>query len=311
MKLFKKNNQKKARKSRIEEFKSPYLNRPLIPTQKRKRNFRRTSSIKGPSKLTRTNKGSIKKWLFAFFFLVIISTVIYVVFFSNFFTIRSYQLYEDETLITNNLELNKVLNDKLRNQSLIFLETDSTSKVISENFPEYEKISFDRQFPQKLKITLKKYPSVANLIDIVQTQGGPLVQKKYLLNANGMATIENEENPELPYISMKTPAIIPIKSLAIAPEKMQYIIQATDLYEEKFGMKVIEAEYLKTEREVHLRTEKSFNVWIDMTKDLVPQIEKLKKAIPKLDIYNTPLEYIDLRISGTDAEKVIFKRRNK
>ena len=47
---------------------------------------------------------------------------------------------------------------------------------------------------------------------------------------------------------------------------------------------------------------------IDLEKDLLRQIEKLKKALPKLDIYNEPLLYIDLRISGTNTEKVIFKR---
>jgi hypothetical protein len=311
MKFPKKQNKKKTGQSRIEEFKSPYLNKQLIPTQKRKRKTKRVSSIKAPSKLTRTNKGGIKKWLIGFFALVLISLAIYAICFSNFFTIRSYQIYEDGTLITNDLELNNILDDKLRNQSLVFVNTQNLTKAITENFPEYEKVEFNKQFPQVLKINLTKYPSVANLVDVVQTKGGPLIQKKYLLNANGIVTTENEENPDLPYISMKTPAIIPIKSQAIAPDKMQYIIQASNLYEEKFGMKVIEAEYLKTEREVHLHTEKFFEVWIDMTKDLVPQIDKLKKAIPKLDIYNTPLEYIDLRISGTDAEKVIFKRRNK
>ncbi len=74
-------------------------------------------------------------------------------------------------------------------------------------------------------------------------------------------------------------------------------------------MKIIDAEYLVREREVHLRTEKNFIVWIDMEKDLNIQLDKLKKVLGKLNIYNTPLEYIDLRISGTDNEKVIFKRR--
>ena len=76
-------------------------------------------------------------------------------------------------------------------------------------------------------------------------------------------------------------------------------------------MKVIDSEYLFIEREVHLRTEKYFEIWIDMTKELNLQMEKLKKVLGKIDIYSTPLEYIDLRISGTDNEKVIYKPRTK
>lgn len=74
-------------------------------------------------------------------------------------------------------------------------------------------------------------------------------------------------------------------------------------------MKVTNAEYHVREREIHLQTEKNFMVWLDMEKELNPQMEKLKKALPKINIYNTPLEYIDLRISGTDNEKVIYKPR--
>ena len=80
-------------------------------------------------------------------------------------------------------------------------------------------------------------------------------------------------------------------------------------FEKKFNIKVLDAEYKVREREVHLMTEKYFKVWIDMEKSLTDQFEKLKKALPRLDIYKTALEYIDLRISGTDNEKVIFKKR--
>ena len=72
---------------------------------------------------------------------------------------------------------------------------------------------------------------------------------------------------------------------------------------------MLNAEYYVRERELHLQTEKNFMVMLDMEKPFMPQLDKLKKALPKLNIYNTPPEYIDLRISGTDTEKVIFKRK--
>jgi hypothetical protein len=50
-------------------------------------------------------------------------------------------------------------------------------------------------------------------------------------------------------------------------------------------------------------------VWLDLTVDIPQQLGKLKRTLPKLDIYHEPLEYIDLRIAGAESEKVIFKRR--
>jgi hypothetical protein len=92
---------------------------------------------------------------------------------------------------------------------------------------------------------------------------------------------------------------------------LTYIINAINLYQQEFSMKVINAEYYVTEREVHLQTEKNFMVWLDMQKDLNEQLDKLKKVLNKLDIYHTALEYIDLRIDGVDNQKVIYKPRTQ
>jgi hypothetical protein len=50
-------------------------------------------------------------------------------------------------------------------------------------------------------------------------------------------------------------------------------------------------------------------VWLDMQKPIEEQLKKLKKALVKLDIYTESLEYIDLRISGTNGDKIIYKRK--
>ena len=38
------------------------------------------------------------------------------------------------------------------------------------------------------------------------------------------------------------------------------------------------------------------------------KFKKLKKSLVKLDIYTATLEYIDLRIAGTNGDKIIYKR---
>jgi len=74
-------------------------------------------------------------------------------------------------------------------------------------------------------------------------------------------------------------------------------------------MKILEAEYKVIPRELHLKTEKYFIIWLDIQKPFEDQLKKLKKALVKLDIFNEPLEYIDLRISGESGDKIIYKRK--
>ena len=75
-------------------------------------------------------------------------------------------------------------------------------------------------------------------------------------------------------------------------------------------MQVLEIDYLRRARELHLLTERYFYVWLDLSQDLDKQLLKLKKALNELNIYEADLDYIDLRISGQNGEKVIYKLKN-
>lgn len=93
----------------------------------------------------------------------------------------------------------------------------------------------------------------------------------------------------------------------IPEEMLATLLDTAENFEGKFGMEVVEIYYLKRARELHLYTERYFFVWIDLTQDVSIQLAKLKKALTEIDIYAAPIEYIDLRISGQNGEKVIYK----
>lgn len=298
-------------KTSIFQTSSPYLHKPFFSSLRRKREFRRPTGllIDPPARLRQTNPSKLKKIILLILLFLILSAGTYLAFFTDFFQINDFQIFEEETQITNNLALNEIITKSLLNQNILLFNSDQLTTQILEQYPQYKTVNINKVFPHTIKVDLEKYPIAANIIDQIKSQDGLTVQKKFLVNTNGMIIVENEENPELPYIKIDTNQAFSLNDTPLDQEKLDYIIKLTNLFEEKFGIKVIEAEYLKVAREIHLRTEKDFVVWIDLNKDMVSQIDKLKRALPKLDIYKTPLEYIDLRISGTNAEKVIFKRR--
>jgi hypothetical protein len=262
-----------------------------------------------PSRLRPQKTSRLKKILLALLPLCAGGGLVYFIFFTEYFLINEFHVYEEGTEISSNLELNELVRQHLNGQNILFFDDSTMRGDILKNHPEYSTAAISKKLPDTIEVTLEKFPVTANIIDIIEGADGLRVQKKYLVNSRGMIIMENEEIPDLPYIRISTSQALGLNAYPLDRQKLEYITGLVKVFEEKFGLRVVEAVYLKAAREVHLRTEKDFDVWFDLGKDMLLQIDKLKRALPKLDIYNTPLHYIDLRISGNNAEKVIFKRR--
>lgn len=308
MAFFKSKKKKKfGKESKIAKLKSPYLRKLPTPSRKARKAFRKRANI--PTRQASTiyyNRG--KNVLVIILSLGIIAFGIYAVFFSDYFLVQDFEIEEEGTLIEDNEVINQILRNRL-GQNLVLINEKEIIDEITEKHPEIDKIVIKKIFPEKIRVEYEKYPTIANLLNMVDG-----IQKKFLVDSRGFLTEENTENPNLPYIKMETSEALSLRTTFLpdatrSEERLTYMINAVNLFEEKFGMKLLHAEYFKKERELHLYTEKLFYVMLDMEKDLNTQINKLKKSLSKLDIYNVPLLYIDLRISGTNVEKVIYKRK--
>lgn len=301
--LFKK--KKSGSKSTIAHFQSPYLKKPSLPERALRRQKKRGSMVIEPARIKSGKSNLGRKILWTLLILVIVGGGSYIVFFSHSFDLKKWDFKEGDNIVEPDEILNQMM-EKEKNKNLLFINENAIISQILANYPQVKNVEVKKIFPQKIRIEIENYPLVANLTDRVGE-----VRKKFLINSNGYLTQENTEDPALPYIEIQTAEMLALKSTAMKVETLEYILKSIRLFEEKFSMKVLDAQYLSREREVHLKTEKFFSVWIDLEKDLTKQLEKLKNALVKLDIYHLSLEYIDLRISGTDNEKVIYKLRKK
>lgn len=272
-----------------------YSRRPLLHNQRR---FRRN----GINNLTLPNLVKLKKWSVLIGTLATAIVISYFLFFSNQLSIKEIQVYKDQSLEANS-PLQFYFNSAI-NQSIVFSDlSEVQNKILTDN-PQIDKIAIKKKFPSTIKIEYTEFSIVANLLLSAEE-----VQQKYLLNSQGQVARKDIENPNLPFIKMTAVKALKSQEQAIDPEKLKYILESRKAFEEKFGIKVFDVTYLKEARELHLRTEKYFYVWLDMTQNYDKQFSKLKKSLNTLDIYNDPIDYIDLRISGTNGEKVIFKRK--
>lgn len=301
-------------KTSISQTKSPYT-RPangFAAKLKIRKKVRKTPSSRlasPPNRLTSGKPSRWKKILIILLSLFLLGSGIYFLFFTDYFQINDFQIYDEGTAITNNLPLNDLVSKALLDQNiLLFNESSLSSQILKEN-PQFKVAQIKRHLPHSIEINLEEFPIAANIINTIDGADGLSVEKKYEVNTNGMIIVENDENSDLPYIRISSKEALSMNTYPLDQDKLDYIIKLVNLFEEKFGIKVIDAQYLKAAREVHLKTEKGFMVWFDQSKDMLPQIDKLKRALPKLDIYNIPLQYIDLRITSANAEKVIYKKK--
>lgn len=220
--------------------------------------------------------------------------LIHSIFFSQYFAVETIKA---PNTITDSLQ-------SYKSKNLLFIKKTGIIEKISANYPEIENIKVEKDFPNTLIISFTEYPLAANIANI--TEGA---SKKFIINSIGYVVKENADDPTLPYIKVKTDSPINTESVILDTEKLKYILDAVSYFEEKFGMKILESEYLLVPRELHLKTEKFFFIWLDIQKPYEDQFKKLKKALVKLNIYEEPLQYIDLRITGESGEKIIYKRR--
>lgn len=250
----------------------------------------------------RLSKG-IKR--FAFLFLAVSLSVLflYLLFFSSLLKVEKIRYFHGrEEVKTPPFTLPFAELEK--KHFFLIAPSEIIQKILQNHYAEIASVRLNRRIPSTLVIRYETYPEIAN---VVVTKEG--LQRTFLINERGFVVGQDNENSKLPFISGPFEDFPKIGSQLILEDHAKAISRANKIFTEKFGLKVPLIIYKKAEREAHLKTEKDFFVWLDLTQDVERQLFKLKRSLPKIDIYNEHLSYIDLRISGKTGEKVIFKRR--
>lgn len=270
-------------------------------------------------------KDSIKKMektkkalQFAFSFAIMLG-VFYFLFLSSIFKIQQIQVYQvssqpdpenpTETILVRETFENQALQDLLNRsilQNLILLNTESLKTTLNQTILNLEDLNIQKNFPNKLTIEFKQFDPVANLVNLV---GPSRIQKFFLIDENGRVTSPGEQRSDLPTIRIETSEQAEPNKTILKPEQLIYALSAKDYFQENFDLEVTDITYLQEAREIHLYTSNQITLWLDAQESYEEQIDKLKAALPRLNIYEIPLEYIDLRIDNNNGQKIIYKEK--
>lgn len=270
-------------------------------------------------------------WYFkAFAALTAVLGLLYLIFFTTVFEIQSIEVNGEADTAQEQAAIKETLQDFL-GDNMLFFDGSNQEKALLETYTYLKNIEINRDFFHKIVVTLETYPSVANVR--MEFENGS--SQYYVINEHGFIASIGTNLENLPLIVMDvtgTDMDIPMPNEAtetsesseiseeiektmpdsineelIPEETLRNLLETSTSFEGRFDMELLEIHYLKRARELHLYTERYFFVWIDLTQDTELQLTKLKKAMAEINIYSDPLEYIDLRISGQNGEKVIYK----
>ena len=254
--------------------------------------------------------GYLLIYLKLFFVFFGIGAGIYGLFFTALFEIQNIDVNGEADTLDEQTAVSAYLQDYLGDNLLLF-STSKHEKALLEQYGYLKTLDLDRDFFHTVVATLETYPAIANVR--IEFEDGST--QFYMINELGLVSGVGTTLESLPLIVMDVTgtdmdlSTTSINEKLIAQETLIVLLETAKDFEGKFDMQILEIRYLKQARELHLLTERNFSVWIDLTQDLAIQLAKLKKALTELNIYEAALEYIDLRITGQNGEKVIYKLR--
>lgn len=286
-----------SRSSRVRKLGKTLANRRHYSSTGKKIDKRKLRSArigKSHTKLGKKTKIFFILLLLAAFF----SWAGYIILFSEYLIVNNIKFILDESDLQE-AELNPYVTGIL-GQSIFNINQSKYKNELMQAFPQIEKAQIKKIFPKTIEVLVKTYPIKANIINKYDN-----LEKKYLINQGGYLVSKDIENPNLPYIIIYSDKEFELKQKMLSEDKLNKILSSFQNFQDFFNMRVFDITYLMREREIHLRTEKGFDVWIDLQQDITQQMKKLKKAIPHLNIAKESLEYIDLRIPN----KIFYKRR--
>jgi hypothetical protein len=236
----------------------------------------------------------------------------YGIFFTKTFEIQKIDVQGDAATLDEQNAVNEYLQQFL-GENLLFFPSSKHEVILLDEYAHLKTLDLRRNFFNTLSAVLETYDNIAN----VQMNHENGSKQFFIINELGYISVVGLTDENLPTIVMDVTGTdldlpeseegLKVNQELIDSETLQTLLETEISFEGKFDMQIFEIHYLKRARELHLFTERYFFVWIDLTQDVEIQLAKLKKAMTELNLYEAPIEYIDLRISGQNGEKVIYK----
>jgi cell division septal protein FtsQ len=282
----------------------------------RKRDYS-TKRYKNPF-FARKDHSKRKRVFYWLLFLVILGTIIYILFYSKFFTIKNIEVSGNTNI--NAAEVINIINKQLQKrrflffkQSNIFLVNKSKiEKRILENYV-LDKIKIRRKFPDTIKIELFE-----KLSSIVWLTG----EQAYYVDLQGIASshVNNQQINQAQdgqvdvlrhkIIAQNLPLVYDLESRGVAigervasQKVIDFIIKLVENLEKLINYEIAYYNFNARSREVEAVTTEGWQIKFSIDADLNSQLDNLMLLLQEKIKNPRDLDYIDLRF----GERVFYR----
>jgi len=223
--------------------------------------------------------------------------------FSGFFDVAKVSVARSSLdLPLSEIELS--IRDLALGKNIFGVDKSLLQRAVLEMRGDISRVKISKKLPREIQVEVFKFPIVAELgvgdEKIYLNEKGFEVKGDFpdrdtlqLVLGDEVSLIKSEED------SQNSKQII-------SEDHLNFIREAVFYFESLTNLKILNTKYFPISREAHLKTEKNFNIWLDLNYDFREQLNKLVVAADELKIDTKKYEYIDLRIQG----KIFFKPKN-
>lgn len=248
-------------------------------------------------------------------FFILLCVLIFVFFFTSFFVVKNITLERENLRVDTGKIIDSLQNYLYRN--ILFVSTVEIEKQIQKNFPEYQSVYVKRILPGTLMVQVKNFDIVTRVkvyikpqnkfseLDIKTLEIKPSEQI-LALNSEGIIEQDSGDYENFPFLEISRVQEMPLVQgdRLLEKELLDLILQAKTLLWEVLGINAVSIFYFPDAKEVHLKTEQGYEIWVDFSSPVAEQIDKLKKISNDVDwTKNPPAEHIDLRVKN----RIIYK----
>lgn len=177
-------------------------------------------------------------------------------------------------------------------ENLLFLSKQSIEGSLRTEFPEFDTITIEEQWPDTISLSLETAPAVFLLINKADATFYSLTEKGIVLPSD-----TKEPESDLPSIELNQyEKPIQVRTNILTQEEIKFIQETQEFVRTELKLTPKQTKYLWAARELHIVVHESTELWFDITYSSQEQTQRLLWALDEINFYSRPPQHVDLRI---------------
>lgn len=209
-------------------------------------------------------------------------------FLSPLFRVRNFRVTQKSPFIEVSL-IEETLKEEIRGKNMLFLHKGDIRAILRKKMPELRDIEITEDWPRSLELVVDSARPKYNIfntetanISVITEDGIVLAQQ----SIEGLPAIKIFQHPD----------IVLKRQQILSPSQLIKIHEAEGIMDSELMLPITAVEVYLAANELHFVSRGGMKIWLDLSRSIQTQLDKLISAEGKLKLYKEQFDHIDLRI---------------